>query len=137
MDIEVRVPSEFERADWLALYELFFEVGLCLPIPNLARKILLNFNLAPTQLMPKAWRIIICYVMLGEEVGRQLTLGEFLTYYVLKVNSQGRAQHYISPRGSIKLVTELDYTDRLWKNYYFILRLSVGFSFVCYVWHPR
>ena len=109
MDIEAQVPSEFERADhpqdgWIAVYELFFEVGLCLPNPKLARKILLNFNLAPTQLMPKAWRIIICYVMLGEEVGRQLTLGEFLTYYVLKVNSQGRAQHYISPRGSIKLV---------------------------------
>ena len=114
MDIEARVPSEFERADhlqdgWLAFYELFFEVGIFLPIPNLARKILLNFNLAPTQLMPKAWRIIICYVMLGEEVGRQLTLGEFLTYYVLKVNSQERVQHYIS----IKLVIELDYTDRL------------------------
>ena len=37
MDIEVRVPFEFERADhpqdrWVAFYELFFEAGLRLPI---------------------------------------------------------------------------------------------------------
>ena len=83
MDIEVRVPSESERADrpqdgWFAFYKLFFKVGLHLPIPELARQILLHYNLASAQLMPKAWLVVMCCVMLGENVGRQLTLENFL-----------------------------------------------------------
>ena len=46
----------------------------------------------------------------------------------MKMNSQDRARHYTSPCDSVKLVTKLDYTDGLWKNYYVMLHVEDVFA---------
>ena len=91
-DIELWVPGADERDDrpwdvWVAFYELYFDERLRFSILEFESLIFLHHNLAPSQLMPKAWRIIMCCVMLGEEAGRQRMLEEFIVYYVPKVNS--------------------------------------------------
>ena len=129
MHVELRAPTPDERLDrpqegWVPFYKLPFTFGFRFPIPELAKEILHHFNLAPAQLMPNAWRTILCILLLGEMGGRQLTLKEFLACYMLKFNPKDRARHYFSYRTDRQLVKELKNVDRGWLYRYFMVSLA-------------
>ncbi|KAK1591642.1 hypothetical protein Q3G72_010924 [Acer saccharum] len=51
-DVELRAPKEYERADWdipgwTCLYEYTFRLGFRFPIPQLVRRMLVYYELAP------------------------------------------------------------------------------------------
>ncbi|KAK4842344.1 hypothetical protein QYF36_019900 [Acer negundo] len=51
-DVELRAPREYERADWdiprwMCLYEYTFRLGFRFPIPQLVRRMLVYYELAP------------------------------------------------------------------------------------------
>ena len=62
--IEVRLASSSERIDykvpgWIGFYERAFIDGFRFPIPKLVWEVLNHYQLAPSQLMPNTWRILL------------------------------------------------------------------------------
>ena len=63
-NVEVRAPEVYERIDWVvpgwvALYDLMFKDGMRLSILKLIRDVCDHYEIAPSQLMPNAWSILI------------------------------------------------------------------------------
>ena len=57
--VEIHVPSSHERVDWVvpgwvAVYELMLKDGMRFPIPRLIKDVCDHYEIAPSQLMPKA-----------------------------------------------------------------------------------
>ena len=88
-DVELRAPKEHERADWdipgwTCLYEYTFRLGFRFPIPQLVRRMLVYYDLAPGQLMPNTWRILLGLGILCERNNIQFGLGCLLHNDYLK-----------------------------------------------------
>ena len=88
--VKIRIPSNEKRvchsyADEVCFYEADFTGGLRFPIHPFVRELFSYLHLAPAQLMPNSWWIIIsCMVVWmsandGDVIGR----GEFLHFYCL------------------------------------------------------
>ena len=68
--VEVRVPFPHKRVDWVvpgwvAVYELMLRDGMRFPIPRLIRDVCDHYEIAPSQLMPNAWRVLMSLESLG------------------------------------------------------------------------
>ncbi|KAK9991956.1 hypothetical protein SO802_026941 [Lithocarpus litseifolius] len=64
--VRIRLPREEDRACHFLLgevcfYEAAFQCGLRFPIHPFLMELLDSFGIAPTQLMPNSWRIVISY----------------------------------------------------------------------------
>ena len=62
--VEIRVPTAHERVDWVvpgwvAIYELMLKDGMRFPISKLIRDVCDQYEIAPSQLMPNAWRVLM------------------------------------------------------------------------------
>ena len=67
--VQIRLPEEKEtitstRPSEVAFYEASFQAGLRFPIHPTIRLILIFYNICPAQLVPNAWRRIICAMAL-------------------------------------------------------------------------
>ena len=61
--VEIRVPTTHERVDWVmhgwvAVYELMLKDGMRFPIPKLISDVCDHYEIAPSQVMPNAWRVL-------------------------------------------------------------------------------
>ncbi|KAK0588999.1 hypothetical protein LWI29_008291 [Acer saccharum] len=70
--VELRAPLEHEQVDWDILdwtcfYEYTFRLGFRFPVPLLLRRLLTYFDIAPGQLMPNSWRILLSLTVLREK----------------------------------------------------------------------
>lgn len=59
---EGAVPSAYNRE--VAVYEVMFRAGLCFPLPPLIRELLMELNLAPSQVKPNGWRLHVSFCVL-------------------------------------------------------------------------
>ena len=75
---------DWEVPGWVAFYELPFQDGLRLPIPKLVREVLDHFEIAPSQLMPNMWHMLISLECLNMQYDVEFGLGEVLFSYYLK-----------------------------------------------------
>ena len=62
--VEIRVSAAHERVDWVvpgwvAIYELMFKDGMRFPITKLIRDVCDHYEIAPSPLMPNAWRVLM------------------------------------------------------------------------------
>ena len=62
--VEIQVPTSHERVDWvvlgwLVIYELMLKDRRRFPIPKLSRDICDHYEIAPSQLMPNTWRVLM------------------------------------------------------------------------------
>ena len=89
-DVVFRIPDPDERACCLkykgdvVFYEVDFQAGLRFPLQPFVRELLDYFPLAPGQVAPNGWRMIIsCMVMwrVNSNGRKDLTVDEFLFYY--------------------------------------------------------
>ena len=81
--VEIRVPSSHKRVDWVvpgwvALYELMLKDGMRFPIPRLIRDVCDHYEIAPSHLMPNAWRVLMLLESLDSRHGVDCELGEVL-----------------------------------------------------------
>ncbi|KAK2648951.1 hypothetical protein Ddye_016440 [Dipteronia dyeriana] len=109
--VKLQAVATFKRADWLipgwtCFYYLPFRIGLRLPIPPLARKLLNFFNFTPSQLMPNGWRILLGLEVLIEIMNLEFSFEKFLYTYQLKVHdtdsgygSRLETKIFFGPRG--------------------------------------
>ncbi|KAL5573252.1 hypothetical protein UlMin_022849 [Ulmus minor] len=126
--VEIRVPSHHERVDWVvpgwtAVYELMFRDGMRFPIPRLIRDVYDHYEIAPSQLMPNAWRVLMSLESLGSRHGVDCELGEVLFSYYLKEHDVDKGRYKLIARvGRAPIVTCLRTNDRGWKDRYLFVR---------------
>ncbi|KAL5776675.1 hypothetical protein ACOSP7_009601 [Xanthoceras sorbifolium] len=63
-DVGLRIPNMGEQVSnpelgCVAIHPAFLEIGMCLPLQPYVRRFLREVGLAPTQLSPNSWRILI------------------------------------------------------------------------------
>ena len=87
----LRLPCSNEKAcnfthEEVCFYEAAFLCGLHFPVHPFVMQLLSNFQIAPGQLVPNAWRTIISYMSIWMSAceGDMITLNEFFHLYLLK-----------------------------------------------------
>ncbi|GFZ17514.1 ubiquitin carboxyl-terminal hydrolase-related protein [Actinidia rufa] len=65
------------RPGEVAFYEAAFHAGLRFPIHPTVRRILHFYNICPAQLVPNAWRSVVCTLVVWRYYRRALSLNEF------------------------------------------------------------
>ena len=134
--VEIRVPSPHERVDWavpscVAVYELMLRDGMRFPIPRLIRDVCDHYEIAPSQLMPNAWRVLMSLESLGSRHGVDCELGEVLFSYYLKEHDVDKGRYKLIARvGRAPIVTCLRTNDCGWKDRYLFVKGDL-------VWGPH
>ncbi|KAL5745889.1 hypothetical protein ACOSP7_027035 [Xanthoceras sorbifolium] len=126
--VQLRVPKKYKRPDWLipgrtCFYELPFKQGLRLPVPRLAHRVLDFFDLAPSQLMSNAWRLLLSVEHFCKIHGIDFDLPDLFHSYYLKMHDteRGRYNFCLRPH-KLHLVVGLTTNDRYWKTNYFFAK---------------
>ena len=93
--VKVRLPSEEDRAchffpGEVCFYESTFICGLRFPVHPFLIKFLDRFGIAPGQLMPNLWRIVVGYmgIWLATNDGDMLKVDELIYLYRLKASKE-------------------------------------------------
>ena len=100
-----------------------FKDGLWLPIPMLIKDMCDHYFIAPSQLMPNAWRILMALKNLSVRHGVKYEIEEVLYYYYLKEHDTDKGRYQLIVRvGHVPIVTCLCTNDYSWKDRYFFVR---------------
>ena len=117
---EIRAPFPHKRVNWDVLgwysfYKFASKVRFCFPMPKLVRDVSRHFEIAPSQLTPNAWRILMSLECLSMRNGMEYGLGEVL-YTLLREHDceKGRYQLYVRS-DRVQLVNHLGTNDCSWK----------------------
>ncbi|KAL2467437.1 hypothetical protein Adt_43288 [Abeliophyllum distichum] len=101
-DVEFVVPGPDDRADdpplgTVALNQAILAAGLRLPFPRVVRKFLREWGIAPTQLCPNGWRILIGLLVLWDQLGfPRPSIGDFHSLYSFKSDGKRSGWWYAS-----------------------------------------
>jgi hypothetical protein len=89
-DVAIRIPGKNEGATpspnnrEVAVYEAMFKAGLTLPLLPMMRELLTELNLAPSQVKPNAWVLLVSFCILWKTVlglNEHPSAREFLAFY--------------------------------------------------------
>ncbi|KAI8529995.1 hypothetical protein RHMOL_Rhmol11G0019600 [Rhododendron molle] len=128
--VTLRKPSELERAysyveNETCIYVGALEGGLRLPFPAVAREVLSFLGLAPGQIVPNSWRLLIgCAALWGamSDGITPLTKGPFLNQFLIKEAPGGTGWYYFTKRpGGGELITDLLNVHKNWKDKFFFV----------------
>ena len=115
--------SVFTGRDEVGLHEDSLKAGLRFPIPREVREVLAYLNLAPSQLLPNAWRTLLaCSVLWPSVFGakHRLSVKEFLYCYRPEEKYVGWWTFHC--RGSEwNVVSDLPSSNKKWKNRFFFI----------------
>ncbi|KAL2466655.1 Plus3 domain-containing protein [Abeliophyllum distichum] len=101
-DIEFIVPGPNDRADdsplgCVALNQVVLVAGLRLLFPRIVRKFLREWGIAPTQLCPNGWRIMIGLSILWDQLGfPRSSIRKFNSLYSFKSDGKRSGWWYAS-----------------------------------------
>ena len=122
------LPRKDEKACAFAhgevcFYKATFSCGLRFPVHPFIMKLLHYLNLAPGQLMPNSWRILISCMVIWTTIddGDMLTVNEFVHLYCLKESKEFGYYEFIPWDRKSRLVADLPSSFRYWKSRYFFL----------------
>ncbi|KAL2497110.1 Plus3 domain-containing protein [Abeliophyllum distichum] len=129
-DVEFVVPGPDDRADdpplgAVALNQAILAVGLRLPFPWVVRKFLREWRIAPTQLCPNGWRILIGLLVLWDQLGfSRPTIGDFHSLYSFKSDGKRSGWWYASVKARTggSVVTQTPDSIKNWKKFWFFVR---------------
>ena len=104
-----------ERRGGVYIAALVLALGVHLPLLDFVREVLVYYHLAPTQLAPGSWRVVLGFAALGRSQDVPLGIEEFRAIYFLKPLTKG--SYCFSPRkDKKKLIDKVPESDRGWKN---------------------
>ncbi|KAL2541217.1 Uncharacterized protein Adt_02195 [Abeliophyllum distichum] len=129
-EIEFIVPGPNDRADepplgCVALNQALLATGLRLPFPRIVRKFLREWGIAPTQLCPNGWRILLGFLILWDQFWfPRPSVGEFNSLYSFKSDGRRSGWWYASvkPRTGGSVVTQTPDSIKNWKQFWFYVR---------------
>ena len=94
-ETRARLPKKGEKACAFAhgevyFYEAGFLCGLRFPVHPFIMELLNHLNIAPGQLMPNSWKIVISYMVIWTTIADRdmITLNEFIYLYRLKESKE-------------------------------------------------
>ncbi|KAL2462355.1 Plus3 domain-containing protein [Abeliophyllum distichum] len=129
-DIEFVVPGPDDRADdpplgTVALNQAILAAGLRLPFPRVVRKFLREWGIAPTQLCPNGWRILVGLLVLWDQLGfPRPSIGDFYSLYSFKSDGKRSGWWYASVKARTggSVVTQTPDSIKNWKKFWFFVR---------------
>ena len=129
-DIHTRLPATREwcynpNFPRLGIYDAYMLGGLRLPFNAFAREIFSRLGVAPNQLNPNGWRIIVAMQVLWREFFERncpFIVNEFLYCYKPSKISRSLGFYQFSTRGlDCKMIRSLPTSDREWKKEFFFV----------------
>ncbi|CAM0913026.1 unnamed protein product [Alopecurus aequalis] len=104
----------------VCIYAHALEAGLHFPLPAFFSEVLSYFGVAPGQLTPNGWRVLVCFVVLCRSAGVPPSVAVFRHFFTLR--SKGWC-FFRCRRGARVLFTGLTSpkTERGWKRHFFFL----------------
>ncbi|KAL2518875.1 Plus3 domain-containing protein [Abeliophyllum distichum] len=135
-DIEFFVLGPNDRANDLplecvTLNQAMLATGLRLPFPRIVRKFLCEWRIAPTQLCPNGWRVLIGFLILWDQLGfSRPSAREFNSLYYFKSDGKKSGWWYASVKAKTggSVVTQTPDSIKNWKKFWFFVRDPWQFS---------
>ena len=123
----VRWPSDEDRAchfflGEICFYEAAFSCGLRFPVHPFIVELLDHFGIAPRQLMPNSWRIVVNYMEIWlAAIGDMIKVGELVHMYRLKESKEYWYYELVPWGRKTRIVKGLPSSFRYWKSRFFFL----------------
>ncbi|XBI07732.1 hypothetical protein VPH35_135587 [Triticum aestivum] len=105
----------------VCVYAHALEAGMRLPLHPFFVDVLNHFNLAPTQLAPNAWRIIVGFLVLCHSARVPPSLAVFRRFFLLHHKHKIAWYFFKTRRGSRLRITGLPDSIKGWKSGFFFL----------------
>jgi hypothetical protein len=104
----------------ITLFERMFLAGLRLPYPEIARDFVLFLMVAPSQIMPNAWRYMFAsYILWRLVLKKEMKILQFLNIYRPRQTSEGMIELCVRhPPTFIKLKSGLT-NNKFWEQQFF------------------
>jgi hypothetical protein len=104
----------------ITLYERMFLAGLRLPFPEIARDFVLFLMIAPSQIMPNAWRYLFAsYILWRLVLEKEMTIPQFFNIYRPRQTAEGMIELCVRhPPVFIKLKSGLT-NNKFWEMQFF------------------
>jgi hypothetical protein len=104
----------------VTLYERMFLAGLRLPFPEIARDFVLFLMVAPSQIMPNAWRYLFAsYILWRLVLKKEMKIQQFFNIYRPRQTSEGMVELCVRhPPVFIKLKSGLT-NNKFWEMQFF------------------
>ena len=123
--VHVRRPNGEDRAchfflGELCFYEAAFTCGLRLLVHPFVMVLLGHFGIAPEQLMPNSWRIVVnCMEIWFAANGDMINVGELVYLYRLKESKEYRYYELVPWVRRARIVRDLPSSFKYWKSCFF------------------
>ncbi|KAL5774280.1 hypothetical protein ACOSP7_011837 [Xanthoceras sorbifolium] len=136
-DVGLRIPNMGEQVSnpepgCVAIHPAFLEIGMCLPLQPYVRRFLREVGLAPAQLSPNSWRILIgmwCLWRLNG-IDTDPTLSEIKHCYKLVGHARGGdGWWHLSSWTRLSghsLIIGQPYSNKEWKKTWFVVTTGWG-----------
>lgn len=124
--VQLRLPRPYERVSWSVpgwtfFYELPFKDGFRFPIPHMVGMVLEYFDIAPSQLMPNSWRLLLALQVLTGQHDISFGMPEILHCYFIREHDGEKGRFSLNARKNTeRLITGLSLGDKGWKGSYFL-----------------
>ena len=113
------------------MYELMLKDRMRFSIPRLIRDVCNHYEIAPSQLMSNAWRVLMSLESLSVRHGVDCELGEVMFSYYLKEHDVDKGCYKLIARaGRVPIITCLHTNDHGWKDKYLFVKGNL-------VWGPH
>ena len=125
--VRVRQPGPEDRAchffpGEVCFYEATFTSGLRLPIHPLVMELLGHYGIAPGQLMPNSWRIVInCMEIWLAANENMIKVSELVHFYRLKESKEYGYYELVPWMRRTRIVKGLASSFRYWKSRFFFV----------------
>jgi len=134
--VRIRIPSDEDRAchsyaDEVCFYEAYFASGFRLPIHPFFKELFAYLHLAPAQLVPNSWQIVICCMVVWMSANDEDVIknDEFLHFYRLRKSKDPGYWEFKPWDRASRSILYSPSSLRNWKpNFFFIL--GSGWEFV-------
>lgn len=121
-----RANSYFPCKHTFCFYADAFKAGLRLPLHPLISEVLSEFSVAPTQIPPNSWRVLICFISYCYSQKITPTVNLFRAICSLKDHSgeSNKGWWFFSARIGFKLFEGFPSSIKGWRHRFFIIRTS-------------
>lgn len=125
--LKIRAPKPEERLDWgsknwTTLFTDFIKIYPCFPLPPLILELCTFYNLAPSQLMPAVWFVMLSVDVIAKKLNIKITLPDVLSCYSFGIKANGLFT--LTKTSSKPLVVIPDDSVRLWKRRFVVVHKS-------------